>query len=292
MIYIDHTEGRENTKLSPEILRIAKSIIGLEAQTGADLLITSCDEKLPPNVNIPPAKPILKRCCESGMLVQRKTGGDMLGSIPHLSEILQRMQQWNTVCWLMVCGEFKPSSDNLVVVNGRPTDWAWASFRGAVDAWQLRGGLVAEHPDDYYGGVWLNRWDANIHKLGRDHIIHKPVEKIIGGMFDPYPWRQVLMGFPDCGPELSMRIAEYCGSLAHSIWWMTDTGSTGNIPGVGAKRKEAWRHWLGLADDEVMMPLKADEKYHVTEVPQPKKLVEQQLLGINVGAIHTKELVY
>lgn len=71
MIYIDHTEGRDNTRLSQSILDISKPIIGLETQTGADILITPLDEPLPPNVNIPPAKPVLKRHCEAGMLIQR-----------------------------------------------------------------------------------------------------------------------------------------------------------------------------------------------------------------------------
>lgn len=277
MIYIDHTEGRDNTRLSQSILDISKPIIGLETQTGADILITPLDEPLPPNVNIPPAKPVLKRHCEAGMLIQRKSGGDLLGSIPKLTDILQRMQQASPVCWLLICGRYE-NHDGKIFCEGRPTEWLWSSMKGATDAWQLRGGHLHEEFTDADGADWLARWNRNIGKLNRDIIIGKPVQKIVGGMFDPMPWRSVLMALPDCGPELSQRIAEHCGSLAHSLWWITEPTGFGKIPGITDSKRKAWARYMGLKEDEVLMPIAADQKYFVTEVPQPEKIVESSVL--------------
>lgn len=90
MIFYDPTEGRDNTCLSQEIIKLGRPLEGLEAQTGADLLISPLDDILPSNVNRPPGSLLLRKHCEAGMLVQRKSGRDMLNSIPRLAEILQR----------------------------------------------------------------------------------------------------------------------------------------------------------------------------------------------------------
>lgn len=256
MIYYDPTEGRDNTRLSQDILKIAKPIEGLEAQTGADLLISPLDDILPSNVNRPPGNMLLRKHCEAGMLVQRKSGRDLLNSIPRLAEILQRMEQWKSISWLLVCGNFDYNDGNLKV-NGFPTDWSWGSYQGALDAWQLRGGYVHIEPTDDNGGIWLNRWNDNIKKMSREHVISRQVEKITGGIFDPHPWRVVLQGFPDCGPELSARIAEYCGSLASALWYMSTDES--HIPGIGVKRKQQWRRWLGLKEGSILLPIELED---------------------------------
>lgn len=273
MIFYDSSEGREGTRLSQTARDISRSIIGLEAQTGADLLISPLDMPLPDNVNRPPGSLLLRKHTEAGMLVQRKSGGDLLNSIPKLTNILQRMQNWSEMNWLLVCGKYWPNDSEEVVCEGRTTGWQWVSLDGALNAWALRGGLISYQPDDDHGGYWLERWNDSIRKLEREHVIPPPVQKIVGGMFDPHPWRTTLMSLPDCGEQLSREIANYCDSLAHSLWWMTETQNIGHIKGVGPERKRAWRRWLGLADDEVLMPVKADEKYFVTTVPSPPKAV-------------------
>lgn len=283
MIYIDHTEGRDNTRLSQSILDISKPIVGLETLTGADILITPLDEPLPSNLNTPVGKIVLRKHCEAGMLVQRKSGGDMLNSIPKLTEILQRMQQWDTVCWLLVCGEYK-NDDGKIRCEGRPTEWNWFSYKGATDAWQLRGGHLHEETTDADGADWLARWNNNVGKMNRDVIISKPVQKIAGGMFDPLPWRSVLMALPDCGPELSQRIAEHCGTLAHSLWWITEPTGFGKIPGISDNKRKAWARYMGLAEDEVLMPIAADQKYYVTEVPTPSK-IEENALAFSIDSV-------
>lgn len=293
MIYYDHSEGRIGTRLAQSARDIAARIVGLEAQTGADLLISPVDASLPENVNRPPGSILLRKHIDSGMLIQRKSGGDLLNSIPKLTAILQRMQAQGSICWLLICGKYEPSADNKVICEGRETDWAWASLQGALDAWVLRGGYIHQEPDDEHGGDWIERWNHNIKKLSKEHVIQPPVQKISGGMFDPHPWRQTLMSFPDCGEELSRQIANYTDTLAHALWWMTDDTAPGHIKGIGVERRKAWRRWLRLADDEVLLPVKTDERYHVTEVPQPPKLIEQSLNTFATnGMIAVKELAF
>lgn len=271
MIYMDSSEDRMGTRLSEYIREYAQPVAGLEAQTGADLLISPLEEPLPSNVNRPPGSLLLRKHVEAGMLVQRKSGGDMLNSIPKLGSILQRMQQWDTVCWLLVCGDYKPNHEELAIADGRTSGWSWASLQGALDSWVLRGGLIHQEPDDEHGGHWLHRWDMNIHKLRKDAIVKPPVQKTVGGMFDPHPWRITLMSMPDCGEQLSREIAGYCNTLAHSLWWMTDSEIYGNIKGVGDKRRAQWRKWLGLAEDEVLLPIKVADKAYAEIVPMLEK---------------------
>lgn len=276
MIYLDQSEGRVGTRLSKDLLQYSRPCIGLEAQTGADLLISPVEPPLPDNVNRPPGSLLLRKHTEAGMLIQRKSGGDMLGSIPKLSSILQRMQQWDSVCWLLVCGKFQPDHDECVIADGHRSGWQWASLQGALDAWQLRGGLINHEPDDDFGAHWLNRWDLNIHKLRKDAIGHMPVQKIAGGMFDPQPWKLTLQSFPDCGEELSRQIAGYCSTLMHSIWWMTDPTAP-ELKGIGPKRKEVWRRWLGLRDGELFLPIMAEDRHTVEEVSMPPKVLAESL---------------
>lgn len=281
MIYFDSSEGRLGTRLSEMIRGISRSIIGLEAQTGADLLISPLDAPLPENVNRPPGSLLLRKHTEAGMLIQRKSGGDMLNSIPKLSGILQRMQQWNSINWLMMCGDFRPDENEKVVVDGREPrgddGWQWASLQGAVDMWMLCGGLVHQEPDDEHGGYWLERLNHNIGKIRRDHVVPMPVQKLVGGMFDPHPWRVTLMSFPDCGEQLSRDIANYCDSLAHSLWWMTTMEDVGHIKGVGENRKRAWRRWLGLEDGQILLPINSEDRDTVDWLPIPEKVMADRL---------------
>lgn len=264
MIYFDQSEGRVGSRLPKDLLEYARPCIGLEAQTGADLLISPLETLLPDNVNRPPGSLMLRKHTEAGMLIQRKSGSDMLGSIPHLGSILQRMQQWDSVCWLLVCGKFIPSEKEEVIVDARTSGWQWVSYAGAKDAWCLRGGLIHEEPDDDHGAYWLNRMDANIGKLRKEAIVLPPVQKIVGGMFDQNPWRVTLMSFPGCGEELSRRIAGYTGNLATALFYMSDVNSN-RLPGVGIKLKEQWNRYLGLKPGEALIPFDA----HGNVVPRP-----------------------
>lgn len=271
MIYFDQSEGRVGSRLPKDLLQYSRPCIGLEAQTGADLLISPIETPLPDNVNRPPGSLLLRRHAEAGMLVQRKSGSDMLGSIPHLSAILQRMQQWDSVCWLLVCGKFTPSEKEEVVVDARTSGWQWASYAGAKDAWCLRGGLIHEEPDDDHGAYWLNRMDANIGKLRKEAIVLPPVQKTVGGMFDPQPWRTTLMTFPGCGEELSRRIASYTGDLAHALWAMTATEAC-EIPGVSQKLREQWCRYAGLKPGDALIPFDANDSV----IPKPFTQIEDK----------------
>ena len=144
MIYYDATEGRANTLLSQTIVDLGEPVVGLEAQTGADLLITE-KEGLAGNVNRPPGSVLLPLYLENAFLVQRKSGNDLLNSIPDLMSILWRMRmagdKHNARCWLLICGTMEQDPDETVRMSGRSSGWKWGSVQGALEAWSIFGDM-------------------------------------------------------------------------------------------------------------------------------------------------------
>jgi len=153
MIYFDSTEAREDSKLAQSVINAGKGIQGLEAATGADILISPInDRELPADVRKPPGRILIRKFIKGGFLIQRKSGGDYLSSIPNLDSILHRMKQWDeAIPWLLVTGVFR-DHHGKVRANEHSTDWNWASAQGAKDAWQLRGGMLHEETTDKQAG--------------------------------------------------------------------------------------------------------------------------------------------
>lgn len=259
MIYYDPTESRKGTRLYESIVNIGRSLIGLEALTGADLLISPFQTPLPARCDTPIGMKMIQRHLQSGMLVQRKSGMDMLSSIPHLKTVLCKMRQHSEQCWLMVCGEYYARESEFVAVGNRATEWKWSSFKGALDSWQRLGGHTHEEPTDYHGGLWLKHCDEKIEEWNaRNEVLVLPesAPKLSGGMFYPRPWETALSTFPGCGSETAKLIGETKGTLYESLCWMSDVSAI-DIPGIGKTRKQEWAKWLGLPDSVAIVPSKS-----------------------------------
>lgn len=262
MIYFDPSESRAGTRLPTSVVEKGKSVTGLEDATGADLLITAWDGVLRGGMlGKPPLSIMLGKALESGMLIQRKSGMDMLGSIPHLGHIFQRMQmaseEYGTPLWLAYTGRFYPNLMKNVECNDRDSDWHWNAFQGALDMWSLRGGMVHWESDDEMLGEWILRWDEKLPKLLNDPDIvlsPRPKSRLTGGTIDPAPWRRTLESFPGVGSVLSNRISQRTGSLADAIWWMSHT-ELFDIQGVGEKMSDSWRKWFGLPEGWCLCPV-------------------------------------
>ena len=254
MIYYDDSEV--GTRLGQSVIEVGVPLTGLEQYTGADFLISPLLKPLPRIVHSGPGLDRINEHLAVGMLVQRKSEADFLSSIPKLDHILQRMQNRGSICWLLVNGTFKPI-DEHVMVNGRTTGWKWRAYRGALDAWQFRGGMVHEEPTDALGDEWLLAWDRKLPALlkSTDKLITpKPLAGIDGGIFHPRPWEQTLASLPDCGPQRAEVIGSYCGTLASSLWWITDPNAK-PLPGIGPKLREKWQRYLGLTAHQSLVPV-------------------------------------
>ena len=144
MIFIDPTEARHGTLLPQSVIEKAQVLTGLEAETGADFLITPLSKPALGNAiadtKLSYAK--LLKHTQAGALVQRKSGNDLLNSIKRLPAILDRMLAWTPRPVLLVTGVFYPGKNGNTVCNGRATKWDYNSLQGALESWQLGGGFV------------------------------------------------------------------------------------------------------------------------------------------------------
>lgn len=162
MLYIDPSEASPQTALPQSTISIAQKVKGLESLTGADILVSPFSEPLPSSLRmIPPHKVLLRKHTQSGILVQRKSGGDFLSSIPDLSHIQARMTQWSPNPWLLIT-RVRQGKTGQVVVTGsrRRIRWNWHSVSGSMDSWQDRGGSVKVLQSDDDITEWLKSREA------------------------------------------------------------------------------------------------------------------------------------
>jgi len=172
MIYADPTELRDATVVPDHLIKIARSMPGLEALTGADFVLTSTELT---GITTKIEQIVLKT---NSSLIQRKSGADLLGSMHDLPEIQARMQEWDPSPWLVVTRISAGPKDTVKISGTRRTNkWRWTSVSGALDAWQDRGGCVKVLPDDFDLTWWIQarenrvkQWDRSPEKL----VTHVP----------------------------------------------------------------------------------------------------------------------
>lgn len=271
MIYHDPTEGRSSTALSQELLaQYSNPLPGLERLTGADFLVTVLESPIP-DLDTVPGEVTLRKHTEKGALVQRKSGSDMLNSIPRLSHICAKMLEWTSQAWLVPIGQFTIHRD-MMVVNGRHTNWHASAFFGAIEKWQFMGGHYPAAPlssDDAMFDI-LRRMEQRFLELPLQHL--KPVIEDSISKRDPYPERATLMTLPHIGAERSLRIMEHTGSLWASLTLLTlpyddlleakkkSLVVADFMQGIGPKANADIRRWLGLEETDFAIGLYVDKE--------------------------------
>lgn len=157
MLYIDPTEATDKSLLPQSTIDIARAISNLESLTGADILVSPFVEPLPESLqSIPPHLASLRRHCESGILIQRKSGSDFLSSIPDLSHIQARMTEWSPNPWLLITRVHQGKTGKVVVEGSRRRiRWNWSSVSASMDSWQDRGGSIKLLQSDEDITEWL-----------------------------------------------------------------------------------------------------------------------------------------
>jgi len=288
-ICADVSELRQGTRLPPTVAAQCTELPGLEAVTGADLLITV--GKVPPDVrclkglsvtdlgegpgetvqkcgvSLPDAliAHAFRKACENGLLVQRKTGRDLASSVPNFSAILARMLAWTDRPWLLFVGDLKESKGEAVI-DGKRTNFSYNAVQGALEAWQERGGYVTLLSRDSLVAPWVARWLDKLRMPKTEKVLppRRIAQPIIGPDSGTKPWRSTLMSFPGMGVELANRVAEGNATLASCLEWVTCPSwlekesvgrppSTGRPWGVGLSTIRKWRQWLGLNEDYLQL---------------------------------------
>lgn len=179
MILFDHSESRQRTRLPQNVIDAGHTLVGLEAETGADILLSPLDLPIRELDGSEPSLLILSKHIKAGLLIQRKTGRDAVNSIPDYPSILQRMLEHTAYPWLVTVGMYASNRLGNVVVDGRDTLWSWNAYVGAIEAWQLRGGFYTNLSRDGQMLSWIQCWQERLKsELWKGCSEYKLVERI------------------------------------------------------------------------------------------------------------------
>ncbi len=252
-LFYDPTETRQGTRLHQSVIDASQQLPGLEQQTGADLLISLL--KMPPLkecTNSDLSQMNLHKHCDSGLLVQRKTGRDLTSSIAKLPEILLRMKQWTTRPWLLIVADIKIDRDNNVIIDGENTQYSFGSLDGALTYWQLRGGYYSIISRDSLMPAWINGMLDRLKKLegNREYFVLRPPEQLLIG--SPR-WVETLSTFPNVGHDRALKIADHCGSLWSAIEYLSDPEQ--HIDDIGPETIKRARQFLGYPSEDTALKL-------------------------------------
>lgn len=152
MIFIDPSELRETSNLKRYISDVVyKELPGLEANTGADLMVSPDGLPFPRNDRL-----LQVHIDNSAKLIQLKFGHDLPQSIidGRLNEALARMQATDAMicqCWLEFVGLLGyDSTKGMATINGQLTygnvPMKWIQINSAINAWLDRGGVYHHLP--------------------------------------------------------------------------------------------------------------------------------------------------
>lgn len=262
--FIDPSETRKGTKMPVDAQEIFIELPGLEERTGADFLLSS--------LQMPAANDaLLRRHCEAGILVQRKSGLDLPSSIidGRLSHSLGKMLEWCKRPWLLIVGNLTEQSGK-VSVGGSPSNLTYGQVIAAVDWYQMRGGFVTilEDADKVY--IWCLEQQERLIK-----VLGSPTKEIHERMPDqvltwpPRPWVRTLRTLPGIDIKLGDLIAEQSGSLAAALinltshYWLTEAGARPH--GIGEKTIRRVRNYMGMREEYIELKVDIAKQVLIAE---------------------------
>jgi ERCC4-type nuclease len=254
MILLEASEARSGTRLPDNVIKHATVIIGLEALTGADLILSPLDRPtLKELTKCPASIEALKMHCRKGLLIQRKSGNDLIGSIAKLAGIEYRLLAWG-LPWLLVTGEIRCSPAQKAIINGRKSNYSYWSVQGCLDSWILRGGGVTILQRDNLIAKWCSDMAQRLSEVETPQLIlpPRPVQKLTkDAELDQIV--VTLMSFPRIGQTTAVAIARQAGSLRAALKMLGDVNalkSKDRVEGVGPKLIEEFRRVMSLGEGE------------------------------------------
>jgi len=265
-IIADNTETRKGTNLPETVIDVAYSRSGLEAATGGDFVLTplSVKEHPWPDVHRIPITDEQARLMRAhfnagAWLVQRKSGGDALQSIPRLASIQKRMRTWvesSTACRLLIT-DVRVSTDGRMIGGGFKTDWTVESFEGALGWWEVRGGHWVVLDDDDEIALWvrsvLDKYivPASLERVKETRDLSAYTDRPLQALRDaPDDWAWTGAAFPKgWGRKAREAVAESLRAdgieptLMHALTRVL--GGQVKIRGIGPTLTESLRAWAG-----------------------------------------------
>lgn len=247
-MFIDPTEAREGTRLPAQIVERASALPDLEARTGADILITPLS--MPVGTDH-----LLRRHCQAGVLVQRKSGGDLVSSLTdgRLYRSLAKMLDWTDKPWLAFAGTIE-ARGQMGIVDGRPS-LSYAALIGALDWWQLRGGYLTILSDDQALVGWVGHW------LDRLRVLSEQPEKEIAreaqqklALEGP---TAILTALPGIGRERANALLDAAQNNPIRALVKLVAG-VDKVPGIGKQTRSAVREWIGLGESDQVLVVDQD----------------------------------
>ncbi len=268
MLLIDPTEAASSTRNPLEFINQAAICTGFEAQTGADILISTLDTPRVTDVTTKIGQLLLRKHCATGtgILVQRKSAGDVLNFIRDHNNILGKMLQWTEQPWLLLIGQFGCDKDSKLIVDGQRVGgsegWSYWSYWGALRAWQARGGYVDIISRDTLLLDWYKRVLTDLQNPQTEIMVapRKPSQQLLMPGSDPAAYERnaaisALATVDGIGLEKAIRIVDYCGGkLKNVLVFLSDPAhiaikkDDATFPaGLGPVIFANFARWLGLA---------------------------------------------
>ena len=273
--YADATELRNNTVIPKWAQGQLHSVSGLEAATGADWMVSGLS-RLPRTIRNPltgAARRALDKHMRAhyydgdgygnGVLIQRKSGGDLIGSIANLNNIQRRMMEWARPggCRLLIT-DVRPTKDGKVTAGGRKYNRTFKSITDKLWWWEWRGGHIDwldsdDEINDYIRQVqaavahtmeepirYTAALDSFVSRGAMQTLTESELDWVLTGSAFPPGWGTKLR----TAAYDSLVQDRYTPSLANAIERIC-AGKI-KIPGIGPKRIQTMREWVGYEDSD------------------------------------------
>lgn len=252
MIFVDASEGRDRS--NTPLIQDAQYVTGLEAATGADVLISPLS--LPYEA--------LAEHLKGGILVQLKIGHDLISSmqdnrLPFCLAKFQTVAANSWQRWLIYTGNFKQSAAGETLLENKPTGLSWASFDGQLAAWGEGGGVYHNVPQVIHLNAFLQRRLTRLIELSSAGpkevypILHFPAEQGTGILRQLKPvkdFRVMLTALPGVGVGGAQKLWDFFDkNPVLIITWLTDPNALKLKPkpeGFGPKTMAGIREYFKL----------------------------------------------
>jgi hypothetical protein len=256
-LYYDPTEAREGTKMPEVLLNEGKALPGLETLTGADVLMTAKEcplAKLSPRMPRPLLNAFLD-VTSHGILMQRKSGADLVHSLTDLDSILLRMREWvgqRGEAWLVSTGVHDEDMAGNIVIDGRSTSVRYTRVMARVSLWQRRGGYYVNLTNDRRLVSWCQRWEQSWFGKPEIKVVRTPNVVLVDA-----PYWDHLTVIPGVGHKIALAIHEWLpeghktlGDALAYLSWVENYNPKDKPDGVGPSLFVKTSKWLGMREGE------------------------------------------